>query len=84
MEDNITDTDALKLIQSSYDGKKLKKDNQNKSQNSNMLILDADEEGQDQSVIDPFTYKLINFEVNNILFVFNLNVLLLICFFFFL
>lgn len=59
LEDNISDTEALKLIQNSYDENKLK-ESENKSQKMNTLILD--EESQDQSV-DPFTYKLMNFEV---------------------
>lgn len=59
LEDDISDAEALKLISSAYDENKIK-ENQNKSQDINTLILD--EESQDQS-IDPFTYKLMNFEV---------------------
>lgn len=63
LEDNITDNDALKFIQNSYDEGKLKNESQNKSHNSNMLILDSNEENRDQSVVDPFAYKLMNLEV---------------------
>lgn len=59
MEDGISDTDALKLIQSSYNEKK-SKESKNPSQCVDTLVLD--EEIQDHSV-DPFTYKLMNFEV---------------------
>lgn len=59
LEDNISDTEALKLIQNSHDESK-SKESENKSQKMNTLILD--EESQDLSV-DPFTYKLMNFEV---------------------
>lgn len=59
LEDNISDIDALKLIQSSNDEKK-PNESQDLSQNVNTLILD--EESQDQSV-DPFTYILMNSEV---------------------
>lgn len=59
LEDNISDTEALKLIQNSYD-KSNSKESENKLQKMNTLILDK--ESQDQSV-DPFTYKLMNFEV---------------------
>lgn len=55
----MSDTDAFKLIQSSYDENK-SKECQNKSNNINTLILDED--SPDQS-IDPFTFKLMNFEV---------------------
>lgn len=48
----------MKLIQNSYDESK-PKESENKSQKINTLILN--EENQDQSV-DPFTYKLMNFE----------------------
>lgn len=58
MEDDISDNEALKLIQSSSDLNK-SKDNE-KSQNTNTFILD--EENQDQTV-DPFTHKLMNLEV---------------------
>lgn len=59
MEDGISDTDALKLIQSSYIEDK-PKESKNPSQYVNTLVLD--EEIQEQFV-DPFTYKLMNFEV---------------------
>jgi len=59
LEDNISDTEALKFIQYSYDESKLKESG-DKSQKMNTLILN--EESQDQSV-DPFTYKLMDFEV---------------------
>lgn len=60
LESDISDSDAIKLILSSYDENKSKA-SQNKSQNINTLILD--EENQDLTV-DPFTFKLMNFEVN--------------------
>lgn len=59
LEDGISDTDALKLIQSSYNENK-SKESKILSQCINTLVLD--EEIQEQSV-DPFTYKLMNFEV---------------------
>lgn len=59
LEDDISDTDALKLIHSSYDDSK-QKESKNTSHNSNTLIL---EEKENLSV-DPFTYKLMNYEVN--------------------
>lgn len=59
LEENISDTEALKLIKNSYDESK-PKESENNSQKINTLILN--EEIQDQSV-DPFTYKLMNFEV---------------------
>lgn len=58
LEDTISDTDALKLIQSSNDENKLK-ESQNISQSMNTLILD------DEKQIDPFTYKLVNSEVTH-------------------
>lgn len=60
MESDISDSDAIKLILSSYDENRSKA-SQNKPQNINTLILD--EENQDLTV-DPFTFKLMNFEVN--------------------
>jgi len=59
LEDDISDTEALKLIQNSYNESK-SLESKNEPQQTNTLILD--EEIQDQSV-DPFTYKLMNFEV---------------------
>jgi len=59
LEETISDTEALKLIQSSYDGSK-PKESQDKLNDVNKFILD--EENQDQ-VVDPFTYKLMNYEV---------------------
>lgn len=59
LEDDISDNEALKLIQSSNDENK-SKENENKTQTTNTFILD--EENQDQTV-DPFTYKLMNLEV---------------------
>lgn len=59
LEDDISDNEALKLIQSSNDENKLK-ETENKSQNTNTFILN--EESQDQTV-DPFTYKLMNSDV---------------------
>lgn len=59
LEDDISDNEALKLIQSSNDERNLN-ENQDKSQNINTFILD--EEIQDQTV-DPFTYKLMNLKV---------------------
>lgn len=59
MEDTISDTEALKLIQSSYDGSK-PKESEDKLNDVNKFILD--EENQDQ-LVDPFTYKLMNYEV---------------------
>jgi len=59
MEENISDTEALKLLQNSYDESK-PKESENKFQKMNTLILN--EEIQDQPV-DPFTFKLMNFEV---------------------
>lgn len=61
LEDEISDTDALKLIQGFNDDEK-PNERQDPSQNVNTFILD--EESQDQSV-DPFTYKLMNFEVKS-------------------
>ncbi|XP_050423327.1 intraflagellar transport protein 122 homolog [Adelges cooleyi] len=58
VEDDISDTDALKLIHSSNDVV-TSQTNQSKSQDTETLVLD--EENPDNS-IDPFTYKLINFE----------------------
>jgi len=61
LEDNISDIEALKLIQNSYNNKlKESPKGHRNSKNINTLILD--EEIQDQSV-DPFTYKLMDFEV---------------------
>lgn len=62
LEDDISDADALILIHSSYDDESKPKENQSTSQNINRLILD--DERQDQSSVDPFTYKLMNYEVN--------------------
>jgi len=59
LEENISDTEALKLIQNSCNESK-PNESENKSQKMNTLILN--EEIQDQSV-DPFTYKLMNLEV---------------------
>lgn len=59
MEDSISDTEALKLIQSAYDGSK-PKESEDKVNDVNKFILD--EENQDQ-LVDPFTYKLMNYEV---------------------
>lgn len=59
MEDTISDIEALKLIQSSYDGSKLK-ESEDKLNDVNKFILD--EENQDQ-LVDPFTFKLMNYEV---------------------
>lgn len=59
MEDTISDIEALKLIQSSYDGSKLK-ESEDKLNDVNKFILD--EENQDQ-LVDTFTFKLMNYEV---------------------
>lgn len=59
LEDDISDNEALKLIQSSSDENK-SKENEKKSQNINTFVID--EESQDLTV-DPFTYKLMNLEV---------------------
>lgn len=59
LDEEISDTDALKLIQNSYNESK-PKEFENNPQKMNTLILD--EESQDQ-IVDPFTYKLINLEV---------------------
>lgn len=58
LEADISDSEALKLIQSSYSENK-SKESQIESHNVETLIL---EEIQDQSV-DPFTYKLVHNEV---------------------
>jgi hypothetical protein len=67
LEDGISDLDALKLIHSSNHEKK-SIENQDPSQNVNTLILD--EESQDQS-IDPFTYKLINEVISQLLYLYD-------------
>ncbi|XP_027848854.1 intraflagellar transport protein 122 homolog [Aphis gossypii] len=59
LEDSISDTEALKLIQSAYDGSK-PKESEDKVNDVNKFILD--EENQDQ-LVDPFTYKLMNYEL---------------------
>lgn len=71
LEDDISDTDAFKLIQSSYNEAKTK-ESQNKSHNINTLILDED--GPDLSV-DPFTCKLMKFEVRlHFIIIYNNNI----------
>lgn len=58
LEDGISDSEALKCIQSSYDGNQSIED-ANRSQSVNTLILDEDNQEQ----TDPFTFKLVNSEV---------------------
>lgn len=58
LEDNISDTEALKLIQCSNNISK-SNESQNIPQNFNTLII------EEENQIDPFTHKLMNFEVNS-------------------
>jgi intraflagellar transport protein 122 len=58
LEDNISDNEALKLIQNSYDEHK-PKESEEKPYVDKFIL---DEENQDH-LVDPFTYKLMNFEV---------------------
>ncbi|XP_050537912.1 intraflagellar transport protein 122 homolog [Daktulosphaira vitifoliae] len=56
IEDNISDTEAVKLIQSFYSSMN---DQEQESQIVNNYILN---EGEHDTSIDPFTYKLMSFE----------------------
>lgn len=60
LEDGISDSEAMKLIQNSYDINK-PQESLNDSQNTNMYILDKENQNEP---VDPFTYKLMNYEVN--------------------
>jgi len=62
LEDDISDSEALKLIQNAHDEESKPKENQYVTQNINQLILD--DEKQEQSSVDPFTHKLMNYEVS--------------------
>lgn len=59
MEDGISDSEAMKLILSSYDENK-SKESLNNSQETNTYILDKENQ---EELVDPFTYKLVNYEV---------------------